>query len=62
MQVKKTVIVVFKTYTFWNGRIDEIRPLILLELGGAFREGFCNSENLLVGVIDDAALLLEFSL
>jgi hypothetical protein len=32
MQVKKTVIVVFKTYTFWNGRIGEIRPLIRWEL------------------------------
>jgi hypothetical protein len=30
----------FLTHTLWNGRIDEIRPLILLGLGGAFLEAF----------------------
>ena len=30
----------FLTHTFWNGRIDEIRPLILLGLAGLIFEAF----------------------
>jgi hypothetical protein len=52
-------VICISIYTFWYGRIDEIRPLILLGLGGAFLEGFCHSRHLLVDVVDDAALLLE---
>ena len=33
----------FRTHTFWNGRIDEIRPLILCGLGGGFWQPFRNS-------------------
>ena len=50
----------FIIYTFCYGRIGEIRPLILLGLGRPFLEGFCHSRYLLVDVVDDAALLLEY--
>ena len=48
------------SYRFGHGRIGEIRPLILLSLGRAFLEGFCHSGQLLVDVVDDTALTLEF--
>ncbi len=41
------------THTLWNGRIGEIRPLIVRGLGGLFREGFCNTVDELVGVIEN---------
>ncbi|WP_204101551.1 hypothetical protein, partial [Occallatibacter savannae] len=48
------------SYTFWHGRIGEIRPLILLGLGRAFLEGFCHTDNLLVDVVDDTSLAAHF--
>src|ERR1017187_5137843 len=48
-------------YTFWHSRIGKIRLFVLLELGRAFLEGFCHSGHMLVDVVDDAALLSEFS-
>jgi len=33
----------FTSLTFWNGRIGEIRPLILLGLGEEFSDPFWNS-------------------
>ena len=45
---------------FGYGRIGEIRPLILLDLGRAiFWRAPCHCRHLLVDVADDAALLLE---
>lgn len=38
--------------TFGNGRIGEIRPLILWGLGGLFCEAFCNTVDQLVGVVE----------
>lgn len=34
----------FWRYTFWDGRIGEIRPFVLWALGGAFQEPFCDGE------------------
>ena len=48
------------TYRFVNGRIGEIRPFILLGLGGVFFQAFLNSVNSFVDVVDDMALALEF--
>jgi hypothetical protein len=42
-----------------NGRIDGMRPLILLGLGGAFFQAFLNGVDSFVDVIDDPALLVE---
>ena len=51
-----------RTHTLWNGRIGEIRPLILWGLGGLFFEGFCNSADVLVGIIQNAADFPELAL
>src|SRR3954471_17146893 len=47
-------------YSFCDGRIGEIRPLILFDLRGASLEGFCDSQDVLVDVVQDAALMLQF--
>ena len=47
-------------HTFSDGRIGQIRPLILLGLRGVFFDPFCYSADALVDVVDYAALLLEF--
>src|SRR3954447_11892704 len=47
-------------YRFCDGRIGEIRPLILSNLGGGILEGFCDSQDVLVDVVQDAALVLQF--
>jgi hypothetical protein len=39
-----------------------IPPLILWGLLGRFDKGFCNSSNLLVGVVEDGGHLLKLSL
>ena len=43
------------SHTFWNGRIEEIRPLILWGLRRLLSEGFCNSADAVVGVVEDLA-------
>ena len=51
-------VLCFRRYSFCHGRIGEIRPLILLDLGWAILEGFCYSDESLMYVVNDTSLLL----
>jgi hypothetical protein len=45
---------------FCRGRRGEIRPLILLDLGGAILEGFCHPYDSHAYVVRDASLLIDY--
>jgi hypothetical protein len=45
-----------------NGQSGELRPFVLLGLGGWLFEAFLNSVDSLVDVVDDSALLIERTL
>jgi hypothetical protein len=51
-----------RTHTFSHSRIEQVRLFSLWGLGVGFFEAFCYSDDPLVDVIDDRALLIEHTL